>query len=318
MGDHVRFSRIETPGQDGSFRMILASEGEASDGHILDIEGGEVPERMPLLLAHQNDPTAQAGSVVDLRKDLKASPRLMRARGLIEMGGEGALAEIRRDVANMMQGHPMAVSIRWDEVEGHPPVPRVDLPSTHRHFVDAETETSWRKRNGLYYARWRAMEGSIVPLGADPKAIIGRSRSTAGPVSAFWRTVHNEMLAEQARADAALAAALAVLGDALGDARESGATEEQILHLFGRAEANLRAIAESILPALDPEPETPEPEERTPLPAPQPPVDPPAPRRVELIDPAQWVKRMSGHLDARDARLDEQFRKMLDQMRGRL
>ncbi len=190
---HERIARIERADGDaeGRFTMTLATEGEASDGDILSIAGGQIPARMPLLISHWNDPTATAGSVVEPVKDLKAKPARLRAIGEIEMEGEGTLAEIRRDIAFMIdRGHVGAVSIRWDQVPGgKPPVRRVNLPSDHPAFVDAETEKDWRKRSGEYWEEWLGMEGSIVALGADPDALIGRSRSTQGTVSAFWRAM---------------------------------------------------------------------------------------------------------------------------------
>jgi hypothetical protein len=51
----------------GTFTMTLASEGEASDGDILSIKGGQIPERMPMLTSHWNDPSAQLGSITNPR-----------------------------------------------------------------------------------------------------------------------------------------------------------------------------------------------------------------------------------------------------------
>jgi hypothetical protein len=143
MSKHERIARIE--GIDlstGSFPMTLASEGEASDGDILSIKGGQIPERMPMLTSHWNDPSAALGSITDPQKLLKDSPPRLRAVGHIEMTGEGVAAEIRRDLAHMIdKGHVNAVSIRWDDVPGKS-IRRVNLPSDHQYFVDAETEGS--------------------------------------------------------------------------------------------------------------------------------------------------------------------------------
>jgi hypothetical protein len=201
MSKHERTMRINAVDDNGVFQMTLATEGEASDGDILSMAGGKIPERMPLLLSHWNDPTALAGSVTNPEKQLDKSPPRLRATGQIEMGGVGALADIRRDVAFMTNKHGAAVSIRWDEVEGgKPPVRRVNLSSDHPAFVDAEKETSWKKRAGWFWPEWKALEGSIVALGADPSAVIGgreyaqRADETEGAVSEFWRA-----MAEDAR-----------------------------------------------------------------------------------------------------------------------
>ena len=184
-----RLTRLDTVADDGSFSMTLVTEGEASDGDILSISGGVIPARMPLLVSHWNDPSATAGSITGAVKELQSSPPALKAKGQIELGGEAAQADIRKDLAFMVkQGHVGAVSIRWDEVEGgKSPVRRVNLPSDHPYYVDGEEEKSFRKRWGLFWPEWRALEGSIVALGADPKALIGRALETEGEVRVFWR-----------------------------------------------------------------------------------------------------------------------------------
>lgn len=203
--------RLEKVDSEGFFRMTLATEGEASDGDILSIEGMRVSPQMPLLLSHANDPTAIAGSVTQPEKELKANPPRLRATGQIEMGGTGTLAEIRRDVAMMINKHGGAVSIRWDELEGgKPPVRRMNLPSDHPHFV-ADDEPSWKKRNGWFWPTSKALEGSIVALGADSAATIGgrlyaeRADETEGEVSKFWRAMADDARREPTSNTAALA-----------------------------------------------------------------------------------------------------------------
>lgn len=190
--------RLDKVDSEGVFRMTLATEGEASDGDILSIEGMQVSAQMPLLLSHFNDPTAVAGSVTQPEKELKASPPRLRATGQIEMGGTGHLAEIRRDVAMMINKHGGSVSIRWDELEGgKPPVRRMNLPSDHPHFV-ADDDPSWKKRNGFFWPSSKALEGSIVALGADSAATIGgrlyaeRADQTEGALSDYWRAMTDD------------------------------------------------------------------------------------------------------------------------------
>lgn len=165
----------------GRFPMVLATDGEASDGHILSIDGGQVPARMPLLISHEADPRSTAGSVIEPAR----ARGVLRAVGEIEMGGDGPLAEIRRDMAHMIaEGHLRAVSLRWDPIEWQE---RSALPKDHPAHV-ADTAKG-AKRWGLHFSKWRALEGSIVAIGADQNALIGRSQETSGPVSAFWRSL---------------------------------------------------------------------------------------------------------------------------------
>lgn len=209
MDKHQRTARIDSVDENGFFRMTLATEGEASDGDILSIKGGRIPARMPLLISHWNDPLAKLGSVTSAVKNLKAAPPQLDATGQIDLGGTGAQADIRRDIAYMSNRHGTAVSIRWDVVEGgKPPIRRVDLASGHPAFVDAETEKNWTKRNGYYWPEWQGLEGSIVALGADAGANAhARASETTGEVSAFWRAMaqHAEGPSEDAKAAASLA-----------------------------------------------------------------------------------------------------------------
>lgn len=220
--DHARIERGETTFR---FPMTLATQGEASDGHILSIAGGDVPARMPLLMAHQNDPKAALGSVVSSEKELRARPPRLRALGEIELTGEGPTAEIRRDVALMIErGHIRGVSIRWDADKG---TPRTSLPSAHPAHID-EKEESLSKRYGLFFDAWRALEGSVVAVGADPKALIGRADETRGDVSEFWRAFAMQTQDERP-------AAIKLLADVAEDAREMGCAEEDILNAVYRA-----------------------------------------------------------------------------------
>jgi hypothetical protein len=188
MSDYNRMARIESAiGESGVFRMTLATEGEASDGHILSIKGGQIPEQLPLLTSHWNDPSAQLGSITEPRKALKDSPPRLRAMGQIEMGGEEPQAAIRRDLAHMIaRGHLSGVSVRWDEVPGKT-IRRVNLPSDHPYYV--EQDAVGPERYGLYFEEWRALEGSVVAVPADQQAMVERAEETEGEVRAFWRAM---------------------------------------------------------------------------------------------------------------------------------
>lgn len=168
----------------GKFNMILASEAEASDGHVLNIRGASVPAKMPLQLSHAKSPLETLGSITQASPGTKAGVRVLRAIGEIEMGGEGAQADIRRDLAFMIsEGHVGSISLR---AEGTKVIPRRELPKNHRAFVEP-TEPDIMKRFGLFFEEFNALEGSIVALGADKNAIIGRSLETEGAVQEFWR-----------------------------------------------------------------------------------------------------------------------------------
>jgi hypothetical protein len=230
----------------GQFSMTLATEGEASDGNIISIKGGQIPERMPMLTSHWNDPTAALGSITNPEKLLKDSPPRLRAMGHIEMGGEGASAEIGRDLAHMIdKGHVTGVSIRWDDVPGKS-VRRVNLPSDHPYYVDAE-KANGPERWGLFFEEWRALEGSVVALGADPQALIGRADETDGEVASFWRAMASDIVEAEPgeeppfgddgplqppdeSPEAKIAASLAALRIDAADCREAGASHADCIN----------------------------------------------------------------------------------------
>jgi hypothetical protein len=83
------------------------------------------------------------------------------------------------------QGHINAVSVRWEAIRF---TRRVNLPKNHPAYV-TEDESDPRKRYGVFFEAWRAQEGSVVAVGADPKALIGRSDETKGEVQSFWRSM---------------------------------------------------------------------------------------------------------------------------------
>jgi hypothetical protein len=89
--------------------------------------------------------------------------------------------------------HIGALSVRWAPVGD--PIRRVNLPSDHAAFVDSETAKG-NKRWGLYFPKWRLLEGSVVTLGADPAALIGRMRDSEGDVRSNWRAAINSALTE--------------------------------------------------------------------------------------------------------------------------
>lgn len=170
---YVQLERGQIDLDTGEFPLILASDGEATDGHVLSIEGAQFAESAPLQLSHINDVRATAGTVTGFRRDLQSSPKKLRARGVIELGGEGTPAEIRRDLAFMVsRGHIAGISVSWTPIKA---VPRASLPKDHPAFVNERTEKDHRKRNGMFFERWRVDEGSLVAVQADKQAFIGRA-----------------------------------------------------------------------------------------------------------------------------------------------
>lgn len=76
--------RGEIDPETGEFPMILATEGEASDGDILSIKGARFGESAPLQTSHRNDPTATLGTVsrssATYRATRRSCVRLARSR----------------------------------------------------------------------------------------------------------------------------------------------------------------------------------------------------------------------------------------------
>lgn len=184
----------------GRFSMILATDKEASDGHILSMRGAELPEQMPLLVQHSPQVMIPAlGSVVDL----KPRTHQLDAVGHVELGGAGddarddgapsfndPLREIRAGYAHLIdKGHISSVSIRW---EGDS-VPRTSLKASHPAYIDGTDETlPPEQRYGRFFTKWRALEGSVVAIGADPLAAI-RARASDEEVGdverLYWGSV---------------------------------------------------------------------------------------------------------------------------------
>jgi len=197
----ITYSRLMTvQGIDvdaGTFGMTLVTEGETADGHIVSIEGGSLPTTIPLLVSHINDPKQAVGSIVKMRKHLGEKPPRISAIGEIELGGEGNVAAIRRDLMHMIgKGHIHAVSLSGAAIKGGV-FKRSDLPISHPHFIDVMREPFGSpRRQGLYFHKWRALEGSVVAVGADPLALIARADETQDPVSTFWRSFAADLAAK--------------------------------------------------------------------------------------------------------------------------
>ncbi len=216
-------------GENYEFPMTLATEGEANDGHVLSIKGGQLAERMPLLSSHMNDPAGALGSVIGAEKMLGARPPKLRATGIIELGGTGPRAEIRNDVAHMIEaGHLRAVSLRWHGVVARP---RRSLDTKHPYYVKEDAD--YPQRYGMLFEEWRAMEGSVVAVGADPKAVIGRAaEAKSEEAKTFWRTMAEDATPTE---EAVRNRAAETLALALDMAREAKVPVVDLLTALGDA-----------------------------------------------------------------------------------
>jgi hypothetical protein len=163
----------------GRFPVTLFTNGEASDGHIIDVRGLQVPDRVPMFVNHDADPTRRMGGLVDGKKVGK-STRLggasLKMVGVLDVAGDSASADIRRDVAQGISvGDITAMSGRWDPVGD--PTPRAALPKSHYAFSNVSGGFS----TPMFFPEATVLEGSIVGVGADAAALIGRAQDTARP-----------------------------------------------------------------------------------------------------------------------------------------
>lgn len=198
----------------GRFPATLATDGEASDGHILSIEGAEIADRIPLQFSHRSELMAPVlGSIVEPKKTRSA----LKVVGVVNLSGDDPLAEIRRGFAQLIHdGDLSAMSVSWSGSG----VPRAQLPIGHAAALKKSSPP--QAQYGLFFDRWRATEGSVVAVGADPKALMGRAESCTGHVRTFFMA-----LARNAEGDniADIAAGFAALGDAINGLRALGITE---------------------------------------------------------------------------------------------
>lgn len=178
----IEIERAQVDSTSGEFRAVVFTNGEASDGHILDMRGGQLADDMPLFVGHFADPIDQLGT---LYPDARSESEIVY-RGVIETGGEGAMADIRRDLLlKMSNGHVKRMSGRWDAEPEHVRR-RSDLAKDH--FAYAGDGASPVQRAGSFFEQWRAVEGSIVGLGADPAATMRWAREASSePVERFWQ-----------------------------------------------------------------------------------------------------------------------------------
>jgi hypothetical protein len=236
--------RAEDGADAGLISGVLATDGEASDGHILNMDGVKLPDNAPLLFGHDDyTGTGNLGSWTGFFKfgdGKKLGKSGIRGTAKIEKSGVGSQAEWRNDVAHMIdQGHIGAFSVRWEEIGD--PVARVNLPSDHPAFVDSK-KANGRQRWGMYFDKWRLLEGSVVTLGADPAALLGRLTASQGDVRTFWRRAVNHALEERVEIEGLVGVHLpngeiAFVERAVYDAMLEGANERMSMALDLHEEA---------------------------------------------------------------------------------
>ena len=175
-------ARIDT--DSGEFDMVMATEGEASDGHIISIAGLDFPDSIPLQLDHSRSVLANLGTVSRMRRDRVDGVPALRGVGQIRLTGEGEALEARRDLVDAISsGHVRGTSLTWDSVRHRE---RRDLPKDHPARVGPK-ESDFKKKYGLFFEKSRTIEQSIVGIPADREALIGRSSEATAEISrSMW------------------------------------------------------------------------------------------------------------------------------------
>ncbi len=199
-------ARIDT--DTGEFDMVMASEGEASDGHIVSMRGLETPDELPLQLDHQRSALGNVGNVSKIRKDAVGGIPVTRGVGRIRLTGEGEALEARRDLVDAIsRGDICGVSLTWDSIRH---IERRELPRKHPAHV-SRTEKDPRRRYGIYFETSRAIEQSIVAIPADREALIGRSEAAENAVSReMWHSLVDHLNDAQQSREGSIIAALEV------------------------------------------------------------------------------------------------------------
>ncbi len=233
---------VEASSGDGTFTAILASEGEASDGHILSIRGLETRPSMPMLFGHySSEQIPLMGSIRKPTKTRSDGLSVLRVEGRINLNGDGVLAEVRRGINQLIvDGDLEGMSLRASTTKAEP---RRNLSKDHPAFVNAEKlDRDDPKRWGYFISRSAAVEGSIVAIGADPKALIGRADAAGhAAVQTFFRSLSETAGAdEQSMGD--LGEAFTVLRDSLDDVRDLGVDDHELAEMMNTG--NLRESVE--------------------------------------------------------------------------
>jgi hypothetical protein len=185
----IQLERGQIDLESGEFPLLLMTNGEASDGHIVDVRSLEAPDTLPMFVNHDANPVTRMGGMHSPRIEAPRKARLggdrLRYTGRIDMEGDSALADIRRDVAQGIHvGDVRALSGRWD---GGKMTARATLEKNH--YAYSELPGGWE--TPTYFEGATMLEGSIVGLGADPNALAGRAGDLSKPqhVRDFYRSL---------------------------------------------------------------------------------------------------------------------------------
>lgn len=210
----------------GTFPLIIASEGEAKDGHIFSVRGVKPPSTMPMLFNHKSTAEVPSlGTMGQFRKDKVDGIHILRSIGQFRMDGTGPLADIRRDFAHLVnEGDLPGASVRWTG----PGTPRRSLGRNHEFFA----------QRGNIYQIPEMSEGSIVAVGSDPMALNGRSEAAdSEPVKVFWRVLANAEQNEEGHRN--VGEAFAAYLNALDGLRKAGCTPEDVMRITDIQDVNV-------------------------------------------------------------------------------
>lgn len=179
--------RIDT--ESGEFEMVMASESEASDGHILRVAGIQHPETIPLQLDHRRGAADNLGTVRNMRTGKRDGVPVLLGVGQIRLSGEGAGLELRRDLVDAIaRGDLRGTSLTWSADSEHVKE-RTALPKGHAARVDPQ-DPNLRRRFGLFFEKSHAIEQSVVAIPADRSALIGRAEAAQDAArAALWQVL---------------------------------------------------------------------------------------------------------------------------------
>lgn len=223
----------------GEFPLVVASTGEASDHHILNVDGMPIRQSMPMLFAHESTPTIPSlGIMHQMRADDLDGLRVMRTVGKFDQSGDGPIFAVIRDIMHLVDaGSLPSASLRWSG----PSVPRSSLDRSHFAY-DASGF-------GQYFHEPRMTEGSIVAIGADPVALNGRADAAESePQRMFWRVLAEEV--ENEDGQRGVATAVLAFMSAVEGLQKVGCTNADALRLSGISEdEELRKYEGVLIPA---------------------------------------------------------------------
>lgn len=205
--------------QTGEFPMLLATEGEAADGHICGVSGARaLPDSIAMLWNHEStEMIPSLGKIHSIRHDTVDGIAALRATGMFRLDGTGPLADIRRDYAHLVNnGDLQAVSMYWS---GRVKTRR-SLGAGHKFYGE----------RGLYWPEPVPKEGSICAIGIDHRALIGRSEAADNEATRiYWRLLSETERDENGQRS--LADAFAAFNAALTELRAVGCTADDVVRM---------------------------------------------------------------------------------------